>query len=334
MDQNVHRQISIRALLTSPFISFIAITPIYILTNYQIESFFSVWLKATIGVLICWLVQALVFHVFKKRTYPNWGILLALMTILISIMLLTGKSVVFNEIPTLSSNSDYAQFILRFLTGSSICFIIYLLIDLIYSQKEKVQLAIENSSLRYNNLENEYRILKAQINPHFLFNALNISKSLIKTQPKRAEKYLINLSEFLRNSLTNEQKSVSLKEELDHVHQYIDLQKVRFENTFEYIVQVEGHHLERHLPPFTLTTLAENALKHNSFSEEAPLRISVQAVKDYLEVSNNMKSKIGVVSTHTGLSNLNQRSQMLSNAELIIENDNQLFSVKIKLIDK
>ena len=71
------------------------------------------------------------------------------------------------------SSSEYAQTSLRFLTSSSICFIIYLLIDLIYSQKEKVQLVVENSSLRYNNLENEYRILKAQINPHFLFNALN-----------------------------------------------------------------------------------------------------------------------------------------------------------------
>jgi len=196
---------------------------------------------------------------------------LTLIALMLLIILLTGDSAIFKEIPSLDFDLVYAKNILRFLTSASISFIIYLLLDLIYSQKDKVELAVENASLRYNNLESEYKLLKAQINPHFLFNALNISKSLIKTQPKKAERYIIQLSEFLRNSLNNQQKSISLKEELAHVQQYVDLQKVRFENAFEYLVKVDNNQLEKHLPLFTLTTLVENALKHNSFSEEEPL---------------------------------------------------------------
>lgn len=240
-------------------------------------------------------------------------------------------NLIFGEAPFVSVDTMFFRIIVRILLTASINFIVYLLLDLIYSQKEKVQLAVEVESLRYNNLESEYKLLKAQINPHFLFNALNISKSLIKTKPILAERYIVQLSEFLRNSLNNEQKSISLKEELAHVQQYVDLQKVRFENAFEYLVGVNEHSLDKHLPLFTLTTLVENALKHNSFSEEEPLKIWVKDEDGFLEVKNNMKPRNGVISSYTGLSNLDQRSKMLSGAEMKIENNSRFFSVKIKL---
>jgi len=81
-----------------------------------------------------------------------------------------------------------------------------------------------------------------------------------------------------------------------------------------------------------LITLMENAFKHNSFSVEAPLNVVIKTVDDYVMVKNNLEVKKGVVSTSTGLSNLNQRSVMLSNNEIIIDNDGQHFSVKVKLI--
>jgi len=187
--------------------------------------------------------------------------------------------------------------------------------------------------LQYNKLESDYKLLKDQINPHFLFNALNISKSLIKKQPENAEKYIVGLSEFLRNSLNNQQKSISLEQELSHCLQYVELQKMRFKDAFNFSVDVDKQHFEKQLPVFSLTTLVENAIKHNAFSEQQVLKINVFVDKELLVVKNNIRPKNGVKSTRTGLSNLNQRSKMLSGSAIKIENDGQYFSVYLKLFE-
>jgi len=307
------------------------IAPIYIVNIDEAQPFFEVWLNTLIGVLICWTFQTVFFTSFKYRGYSNVTYVIFLTVFCLFLLILTNPFV-FQGHPLLASFSKMNIFLLRFSLISSINLIIYLILDLIYSREESLHLIRKNAMLEYNKLENDYKLLKAQINPHFLFNALNISKSLIKTQPKNAEKYIVHLSEFLRRSINNQQKSITLKKELAHCQQYIDLQKVRFEQAIQYQVSVEEIHLEKQLPFFSLITLVENAIKHNSFSEETPLKITVNVVEDFLYVKNNTKPKSGVVSTHTGLPNLNQRSKMLSNAEIKIDNGGQHFSVKVKLV--
>jgi len=249
--------------------------------------------------------------------------------------------IVFGTKPIISESNEFFKsssiisvLSLRFSLLSAISLMIYLIIDLVHTQEKRVQLIEENATLQFSNLESEYKLLKAQINPHFLFNALNISKSLVKTQPQNAEKYIVQLSEFLRRSINNQQKLITLQKELENCQQYVDLQKVRFENAFTYTVDVAEIHLDKKLPFYALITLVENAFKHNSFTEETPLHISIRMIDDdYVMVKNNLKVKNGVVSTHTGLSNLNQRSKMLSDSEIKIDNDGQHFSVKIKLLE-
>ena len=85
---------------------------------------------------------------------------------------------------------------------------------------------------------------------------MNISKSLIKTQPKNAEKYILKLSDFLRRTLKSQHKSISLQEELDHCLQFVELQKVRFENTFQLEWQVAEKHLHKQLPFFALVKIS------------------------------------------------------------------------------
>jgi len=86
------------------------------------------------------------------------------------------------------------------------------------------------------------------------------------------------------------------------------------------------------LPFFALVTLVENAIKHNTFSKESPLKIELSVVGDYLTVKNNRQAKNGVISTKTGLSNLNQRSLLVSNCPIEIEQNEHFFEVKVKLI--
>ena len=87
-----------------------------------------------------------------------------------------------------------------------------------------------------------------------------------------------------------------------------------------------------HIPFFTLITLVENAIKHNSFTEEVPLNIFMTVQNEFLEVKNNLNIKQVAKPSKKGLANLNQRSKMLSRNEIIIKNDGQYFIVKVKLI--
>jgi len=333
LNKKIRQQLLLRGLVIAPIIALLVCSPIYLVkTDPQIK-FLQLWFSMTLATLIIWGLQVFIFTFCKKRGFANWQYLLFFMMFILAI--------VFGTTPFLSKSSDFFKstslnsvIALRFSLLTAISLMIYLIIDLVYTQETRVQLIEENALLKFSNLESEYKLLKAQVNPHFLFNALNISKSLIKTQPQNAEKYILQLSEFLRRSINNQQKLITLEKELENCQQYIDLQKVRFESAFRYTVDVNRMHNRKKLPFYALITLVENAFKHNSFSEEAPLQISISMTEDdYVVVKNNLKTKNGVVSTHTGLSNLNQRSVMLSDAEIEIDNDGQQFSVKVKLIE-
>lgn len=333
MDKHTRKQIFYRVILSSPVIAFLILTPVYLVFDSKMQTFFELWSKTLTGALFWWGIQILTFYYFKKRNYPNWAIGISILGLVFLFVFIT-KNIVTILTPGMMSFSNENRFVIRIIINISVNFIIFLLLDLIYSREEKLRLVMENTQLQYQNIESKYKLLKAQINPHFLFNALNISKSLIKTKPKDAEKYIIGLSEFLRNSLNDQQKSVALKKELLHCQQYIELQKVRFENAIEYDINIEEVHLKKHLPFFTLITLIENAIKHNAFSIEDPLKISGRVKDDYLCIKNEIRAKKGVISNHSGLSNLNERSQMLSGQEIQVENDGQTFTVKVKLIEE
>ena len=328
----ITQQLILRGLLTSPIIAILVCSPIYLVVENPQRTFIELCLVFTLGTLFCWGCQICLFTFLKKRNFNNWQYLMILLTLIIVILYFTNPSATMRQ-GFFKSSSITTFLLFRSVLALSINFIIYLIIDLVYTNENKVRIIEENAALKYSNLESNYKLLKDQINPHFLFNALNISKSLIKTNPQRAEKYVVKLSEFLRGSINNQQKSITLKEELENCQQYIDLQKVRFEDAFTFAVDVEEKTLSRELPFYALITLAENAFKHNSFSVDEPLNILIKAKDDYVMVKNNLKIKKGVISTHTGLSNLSQRSLMLSNEDIDIENDGQHFSVKLKLID-
>ena len=306
-------------------------SPIYLVVVEPDRTFLELLMAVTIGTLVCWAIQIFFFSFFKNKNYSNWQYLLFLLILIVVIVNFTNPNITSTN-KVFSDSSETIVFLFRFALASSINFMIFLILDLVYTQERRIRLIEENASLKYSNIESEYKLLKAQINPHFLFNALNISKSLIKTHPENAEKYIVQLSEFLRRSINNQQKSVTLQKELDNCEQYIRLQKMRFENAFTYSVDVRERHLDKKLPFYALITLLENAFKHNSFEEDNPLLISIKTRDDYIQVRNNLKIKNGVVSTHTGLSNLNQRSKLLSGFEIIIDNDGQYFSVQIKLL--
>lgn len=215
---------------------------------------------------------------------------------------------------------------------------IYLIQNFTLSQYEKGRIELELLKLKSSRAETVNLLLQQQIKPHFLFNALNTLKSLIRKQPERAENYLIRLSDFLRASFVNTGGGAglsSVKDELDICNNYMEMQKVRFGAALQYSVDpaLATCGPEDRLPVFSLQPLLENALKHNIATVERPLEIALKIDGDLITVSNNLQYKNSIEhSTGNGLSNLRERYKVLSGDQVLVRKDEHQFSVSIKIV--
>lgn len=300
--------------------------PIFIVKSDVQYNFMILWVPIIFATSLCWLLNYLLLNSIKK----TWLRFL----FSYSSFLLIGSGIIyyFKVIPTQTNLSQLQILLYRSLSLLSINLIIAVLIDLIASKEKQLLLNKEIADLKFANLEAQYKLLKDQINPHFLFNSLNISKSLIKKQPEKAEQYLILLADFLRSSIHYNQKSATLLEEINLCENFIALQKVRFGDALQYATNILEENYNRQLPFFALVTLLENAIKHNSFTIENPLKINIYLEDDYILVQNNKQLKIVLNSEKSGLKNINERSKILNGNEIQILDEETSFTVKIKLL--
>ena len=208
-------------------------------------------------------------------------------------------------------------------------------IHLIKNKKSMIEL--ENAQLKTKNAEAFYQQLKQQIHPHFLFNSLNILKTLIKKDPDTAIDYVVKLSDFLRMSISsNNVNIIKLEEELKLCSDYSDMQKLRFGNALVYNIDIpENIKSSGSVPVFSIQLLLENAIKHNSLTEESPLLINITYTDNYITVENNIQSKLSFeTSTGFGLTNLSERYKILSGNDVIIKSNEKSFSVSIKVLEQ
>lgn len=214
---------------------------------------------------------------------------------------------------------------------------IFLIQNFIMHQYEKSRIELELLQLKSVNAETANQLLRQQIQPHFLFNALNVLKSLIKKYPLTAEAYLIRLSDFLRASITrNTSGLATVKEELKLCADYMEMQQIRFGEALQYKLEIaeEDECMHGILPFFALQPLLENAIKHNELTNAHPLTITIRRRAACIEVSNNLQIKKSVEhSTGYGLANLRERYKILSGDEIIILSDVREFTISIKILD-
>jgi sensor histidine kinase YesM len=129
--------------------------------------------------------------------------------------------------------------------------------------KKTLLMERQNNQLERTILETEGKVLRAQMNPHFVFNALNSIRALITEDPQKAKKGINQLSKLLRSSLlTDRKKTIPLSEELDTIADYLALEKIRYEDRLEWEIRGEGHVKKAQIPPMLLQTLVENSIKH------------------------------------------------------------------------
>jgi len=187
-------------------------------------------------------------------------------------------------------------------------------------------------SLEKDNLEAQYNALKAQVNPHFLFNSLNSLMNLLENNPK-AEQYVQDLSEYLRYVLlSNSREVVDLKEELENLEKFFHLQKLRFDDNLQVEIVINPASLQLQLPTLALQMLVDNCIKHNTISHSKPLTIKIFDDGKSITVENNLQLKLSVESTGQGLKNIEGRYRFIANEPIKIVSDDKHFSVSIPLI--
>lgn len=212
--------------------------------------------------------------------------------------------------------------------------LIMLLQDFALIRIAKSEAILENSLLQVRTAQAESLLLKQQVHPHFLFNSLNTLKALYKKDPLMGEEYLIRLAGFMRAAVSqNDSIASTLNDEIAHCKNYLEMQKIRFGEALEWDITVDDKYLlQGMLPSFSLQPLAENAIKHNRFTKEHPLRLHIRQQDDYICVSNNMDVRPAAEpSLNSGLANLAERCLLWSGEELLIGNNGKEFSVKIKI---
>jgi sensor histidine kinase YesM len=329
MTNQINKQVLKIAAITSPIIAVFLATPIYILRDNKDTKFLQLWFLILVAILISWYFNSLIFKIDRPKRNNSW---FRLALSLVFVLFFTFSPINLKEFLGIHYAIDEENtLILKLSTLSSINLIVFIIFDLVVSNETALALNRENAELKFSNLEAEYKLLKDQINPHFLFNALNTSKSLIKSKPLAAEQYIVKLSDFIRMMVNNQQKSASLQEEILMLENYIILQKIRFEDAIKVSININEVCNNYQLPFFTLVSLFENAIKHNTFTNEMPLIIHLYDENEWIVVANNIQPKFVMATSRTGLININKRSKILTGKDIQVENDDKNFTIKVKL---
>ncbi len=176
----------------------------------------------------------------------------------------------------------------------------------------------QESKFKSEELEKEntlirFETLKSQLNPHFMFNSLNVLSSLIKSEPQKAQNFVDEFSSVYRYTLdVIENPVIEFKEELEYARSFLYLQKIRFDEALIVEINVDVSKLNLFVPPLALQTLLENAFKHNKVSTSSPLQIKIYDKDDYIVVENNLQLKMNSIeSKGVGLNNLIKRYELL-----------------------
>lgn len=203
---------------------------------------------------------------------------------------------------------------------------LFIMIGYFFKEIEAAKLRAEQ--LKTQNERMRFESLKSQLDPHFLFNNLNVLASLIGENPVKAEEFTLKLAGIYQYVLSQKDKKlVSLRDEIDFARQYLELLKMRFEDGLHYTLP--DNIPQGKIAPLSLQLLLENAVKHNKISVETPLTIDIYVEDDKLVVKNNLNPKpVKPESVKTGLKNMAERYKLLNSQVEIVKNTGS-FTVKI-----
>ncbi len=195
---------------------------------------------------------------------------------------------------------------------------------------------VEAEELRKITTQAQLQSLRDQINPHFLFNNLNVLSALILKDSKMANEFVEEFSKVYRYVLKNYEKElIPLRDEIDFIKSYLFLLEKRFDKNLHVSLEVPEVYLGYYILPLALQMLIENAIKHNIVAQKKPLHIHIRVQNEHLVIENTLQRKVVAEheSTQIGLKNINARYQFINTGKkVIVEESSELFAVQLPLI--
>jgi sensor histidine kinase YesM len=194
---------------------------------------------------------------------------------------------------------------------------------------------MEAEELRRISSQAELELIRSQINPHFLFNNLNVLSGMVIKNNPEANKFIEEFSKVYRYILSNQQKElVELKSELDFIQPYIFLLQKRFDNGLKIDISIGERYKSHHVVPAALQMLIENAIKHNVVSRNRPLHIDIHTNgNNTLVVKNNLQLRQAAEpSGRIGLQNIRKRYELISGQDITITKTEESFEVILPLL--
>lgn len=303
-DENEIRQKYIIALFSNFFLSLFSILAFiyWIIPKFIIQkkrlilfSFFAVLVLAITG-----SIDYLIYHILKENNLSNFSLSIQL---------------VVDNVYRLSET-----------TG--------LLLGVLLTKKFYESLMVIDE-IEQARKENELKLLRNQLNPHFLFNNLNNLNSLIDTDKELAKEYTNRLSKIYRYLIkTKDNDIIELQKEIDLAENYIFLIKTRFDKSYHFNINNKADSLKNKLiPTGALQTLLENIIKHNKTTLKITVKVTITITNETITVYNT-KTQLNaeVTSFGTGLRNLQKRYKNLTDKSIIIDDNKDYFSVTIPVI--
>lgn len=337
------------AIITAPLFGILGAAPAFAMNRTEFSRITNSFLTVTLITFLFWLLNILLLRLssgltFKEKNWIRYSLSILLGVVLVFILF---QYILPNNRPPAPKQLNppvpfrpfpAGRFMMPVIQSLSINIIILVLTELIILKGRKQKIETENTQLHLANLEAKHNQLKQQLHPHFLFNSLNTLKSLIKKSPLQAEEYLVKLSDLLRFSIyANRQDVVSLEKELELCINYLNMQKVRFNDALNVETDIPQILLQTGtVPVYSIQLLVENAIKHNSLTTQQPLHIKITGSKENstISVSNNLQPKITIEDGNgVGLSNLSERYRLLGYKSIDMNKENGKFTVTIKVLN-
>lgn len=292
--------------------------------SYPFE-FYRKWFFASVVLYCLWYI--LIFASTRKSKYDRLLIGTAICLSTVAIYLVFSL--------TVFKTNDHIKwvFIAKFLSAS----ILFLIIQYaLRASKKLVQMRLEKEQIQSENYKAQLQELRLKVDPHFLFNSLNTLRIMIRSENKQSEDFVMNLSNFYRQTLTlTHSPTIALKDELEVLKAYLFLMEKRNEGKLKITYRVNEAWMHYQIPTLSLQLLAENVFKHNLSSASKPLEIWIDSVPEfYIAVRNKLQPKFArFESSGYGLDNIRQRYELLGIQEGIsIEETTTYFEVRLKLI--
>ncbi|HEY6504710.1 MAG TPA: histidine kinase [Chitinophagaceae bacterium] len=251
-------------------------------------------------------------------------------TVPVSVLLLSGWYKIFSDQPANWNIITNSALIIL----AAVIFITHVY-ETVFLVKESESEMIRNEQLERAKAEAELEALKNQIDPHFIFNSLNTLSHLIEERPAKAKQFNDNLADVYRYILQNKARGlVLLREEIEFLKSYFVLLKIRFEKAVQLVIHIDEEAMDHYLiPPISLQVLAENAIKHNEFSEATPLLLEIEMKNEELVVHNQVRKKtLRKASSKIGLQNLMERYKLTTNKEIVVKEEEKDFTVSLPVL--